>query len=118
MANRTDTMLKPLGNTVLIEPLADPDFQVSAGGIVLVNKYKKSNLKFRVLAVGNGEQRKRKLRSGRLKTTAVFDKPEVEVGDCILCRADLDDGVTKHTFDDGTGRLIIHAWGIMAKWRE
>ena len=110
--------LRLIGNVVLIEPMPDADIQRSASGIFLVNRYKKSTLKYRVLAVGNGEQRKRKLRSGRLKTTAVFDRPEVEVGDCILTRAELDDGVTKHTLDDGTGRLIIHAWAIMAKWRE
>ena len=105
--------MKLLGNTVLIVPLDDADIQVSAGGLFLVNHHKHSTLKYRVLAVGPGQWRRRK---GKLKPC--FDKPEVEVGDCVITRAQLDDSVVKHTLDDGNGRLIIHGDGVLLKWRE
>lgn len=108
--------LRLIGNSVLIAPLADPDFQTSAGGIVCVNKYRKTNLKFRVLAVGPGEQRMKK-KNGFYKVLPAFDKPAVEVGDCIITRAELDDGIVKHSLDDGTGRLIIKSEGILASWK-
>lgn len=107
-----------IGNTVLIAPLADANEQVSAGGIVCVNHYHKTNLKFRVLAVGPGEWRKRKTRSGRTRTLNVWDAPDVKVGDCVLTRAELDSDVVKHSFDDGTGRLIIFSHGIMASYQS
>lgn len=112
--------MRLLGNTLLIEPLPDVDMQKSASGLFLVNKWKKTNLKFRVLAVGPGEFRKRKRKdaSGRFKTTKQFDVPEVAVGDCILTRAEIDDGLTRYAFDDGTGRLIIDARGAMCAWSE
>lgn len=110
--------MKLLGNTILIEPLPDANEQISEGGIICVNHYLKTNLKFRVLAIGPGAQRQRKRPSGKLKTVPAFDKPEVEVGDCILCRAELDDAVTKYAFDDGTGRLIINADQIIASWKQ
>ena len=106
-------VIKLIGNTILIEPLPDADMQKSAGGLFMVNKWKHSNLKFRVLAVGSGAWRRRK---GKLKP--VFDVPEVSVGDCIICRAELDPDVTKYAMDDGTGRLIIHSHGILMKWME
>jgi co-chaperonin GroES (HSP10) len=110
--------MRLLGNTVLIQRLADTNEQVSAGGIICVNHHRKTNLKFRVLAIGPGEQRRRMSRSGKLKTTAVFDKPQVEVGDCIITRAEMDDGIVKHSLDDGTGRLIIKSEGILASWKD
>lgn len=111
-------MIKLLGNTVLVEPLPDADMQKSASGIFLVNRYKKSNLKFRVLAVGPGELRRRLKRSGKRVILDVLDKPEVEPGDCVLTRALLDDGIIKEALEDGTGRLIIYSQGILAKWKE
>jgi|HubBroStandDraft_6_1064221.scaffolds.fasta_scaffold107012_5 co-chaperonin GroES (HSP10) len=111
--------MKLLGNTVLIEPMPDADLQTSASGLLLVNHYKKTNLKFRVLAVGPGAQRKRKHpRSGRERTVVAFDKPECAVGDCILTRAELDSDLVKHSFDDGTGRLIIYGHGVMLVWTQ
>jgi co-chaperonin GroES (HSP10) len=113
-------MIKLLGSTLLIEPLPDADEQVSEGGIICVNRYKKTNLKFRVLAVGPGEFRKRlrKDASGRFKTTKQFDAPEVAVGDCILSRCELDADAVKFSYDDGSGRLIIRADAAMLVWRE
>lgn len=110
--------MRLLGNVVLIEPLPDADMQQSASGLFLVNHYKKTNLKFRVLAVGPGEQRRRLKRSGKRVLLDVVDAPEVEPGDCILTRALLDDGIIKESFDDGSGRLIIYSQGILAKWNE
>lgn len=112
--------MRLLGNTVLIAPLPDADIQTSASGLLLVNKWKKTNLKFRVLAVGPGEFRKRRRKdaSGRFKTVAAFDQPECAVGDCILTRAELDSDITKFAFDDGSGKLIIKGEGVMLVWKE
>lgn len=115
----TTDMYKLIGNTVLIEPMPDADMQTSASGLLLVNHYKKNTLKFRVLAVGPGAQRKRKHpRSQRERLVPTFDRPEVSVGDCILCRAELDDNVTKEALDDGTGRLIVYADKILMVWNQ
>lgn len=113
-------MFRLLGNTVLIQPLPDADIQTSESGLLLVNKWKKTNLKFRVLAVGAGEfrRRRRKDASCRFKTVAAWDSPECAVGDCVLTRAELDSDITKFAFDDGTGRLIIKGEGVMMVWRE
>lgn len=105
-------MIKLIGNVVLLEPLPDGDIQKSSSGIFLVNRHKKATLKYRVIAVGPGGWRYRK---GRRKCFVV---PEVAVGECVLCRALLDDGVVKHSFDDGTGRVIVHSEGILASWRQ
>ena len=45
-------------------------------------------------------------------------EPEVAVGDFVITRAELDGDVTKYAFDDGTGRLIIDARGLLLSWRE
>lgn len=110
--------LRLFGNTVLLEPLPDVDAQVSASGIVSVNHYHKPTLKFRVLAVGPGEFRKRTKPSGKVKTVAAFDKPECSVGDCVLCRAGLDNDATVHSLDDGTGRVIVRGEALLMAWME
>ena len=103
--------LKLIGHTVLIEPL-DAEVQTSASGLHLVNHHRKSTLKFRVIAVGPGGWRRKKGRPDK------WVQPEVEVGDCILSRAMLDADIVKHSIDDGSGRLLIHADGILMKWRQ
>ena len=103
--------MKLLGHTVLIEPL-DADTQMSASGIIKVNSHKKSTLTFKVIAVGPGGWRRKKGKPDR------WVQPEVEVGDCILSRAMLDADIVKHSIDDGSGRLLIHADGILMKWRQ
>jgi co-chaperonin GroES (HSP10) len=100
--------LKLLGNTILAVPV-DERTQQSPSGLIMVNHYKKPTLKFRVLAVGPGQWRKRVTRTGRTKTLKVWDAPQCLVGDLILCRAQLDHEIVKHNFDDGTGRVILHA---------
>ncbi len=107
--------MKLIGNTVLIAPLPDANEQMSAGGIIQVNRYQRSNLKFRVLAVGPGEQRRRLKRSGKRVLLDVWDKPEVEVGDCVITRALLDDGIIKEALDDGS--FIIYSQGILASFK-
>lgn len=107
--------LRPKINEVIIQPMTPDGTQMSPGGILMVNKYRKANLKFRVLAVGpaglvavlRGKKKKR-----------VWREPEVEVGDCVICNAELDHTVVKHHFEDGTGRIVVDADKIMAKWRE
>lgn len=112
-------MIKLLGNVLLIEPMPDADIQTSASGLFLVNKHRKTNLKFRVIAVGPGEFRKRTSpRTGRTRMLKVWDAPECSVGDCILSRAELDDGIVRHSFDDGTGRLIIYGHGVIMVWKQ
>jgi co-chaperonin GroES (HSP10) len=104
-------MIKPTGNSILIEPTPDADGQLSPGGIVMVNHYKKTNLKWRVLAVGPGEwvySRNRKKRH--------WEQPEVQAGDLILSRCLLDGA--KYQFEDGTGRVIIKGGDAMMVWRE
>lgn len=108
-------MLKPLTNDVILLPV-DERGQFSAGGLLLVNKWKRPTLKFKVLAVGPPGYVQRTNAKGRKRL--VFRSPEVEVGDMVLCRAILDSGICKHAFDDGSGRVLVSAENILAKWRE
>lgn len=104
--------MRLLGNTVLLEPFDAEVWQSSASNLFIVNHYKKSTLAFKVLAVGPGEWRRKK------RKPAVFIKPEVVPGDLVICRAQLDPGVVKHSLDDGSGRIIVGADSLMLSWRE
>ena len=103
--------MRLLGNTVLLQSV-DDRVQPLSSGLVQVNYYKKPTLTYRVLAVGPGAFRWRR---GKRKA---FVAPEVEVGDLVLCNAERDSSVVKESLDDGTGRVIVHAEGILLKWRE
>lgn len=107
--------LRPLVNEVILSPVNETA-QFSAGGLLLVNKYKRPTLKFKVLAVGPAGYVQRTKANGRKKF--VFRSPEVEVGDMVLCRAILEGGIAKAHFEDGTGRVVVSAENIIAKWNE
>ena len=107
--------LKPLINECILQPV-DEQGQFSAGGLLLVNKWKRPTLKFRVLAVGAAGFVYRI--NGKGKRKRVYRLPEVEVGDMVLCRAIVDSGVAKAHLDDGTGRIVVDADRLLAKWRE
>lgn len=98
--------IRVIGNALLIVPI-DEQGQLSPSGIVQVNFYKKPTLKFRVLAVGPGEFVKKKKRR-------VWRTHDVNAGDFIISRALLDGHVVRHSFDDGTGRMLINADGALA----
>lgn len=103
--------LKLLGNSVLLEPIDAGEQLSSASNLVLVNHHKRANLKFKVVAVGPGAFVKRRKKR-------VWLQPEVEPGDRVLCNAELDPAIVKHSLDDGTGRVLVDAAGILMKWRE
>ena len=102
--------MRVLGNSLLIQPL-DEQGQSLSSGIIAVNFYKKPTLKFLVLAAGPGEWRKR----GKKR---VWRSHEVKVGDRIISRALLDSEVVRHSFDDGTGRMVIKAEGALATYEQ
>lgn len=97
-------MMKLLGNTVLLEPL-NP--LLSRGGLHLIERYQ-DNKQFRVVAVGPGRRVRKKGKADRLET------PEVQPGDHVLLNQYYGN---KFAFDDGTGRILVEAADIEAKWR-
>jgi co-chaperonin GroES (HSP10) len=111
----THHSLKPLTNECILLPI-DEQAQFSAGGLLLVNKYKRPTLKFKVLAVGPPGYVQRTKANGKKKM--VFRSPEVEVGDMVLCRAILESGIAKAHLEDGTGRIVVSSENILAKWSE
>jgi co-chaperonin GroES (HSP10) len=99
--HQKELVVRLLGCTALAVPL--PETQISGGGIAMPNKYKKPNMRYRVIAVGPGAWRVKK------KRRVQFFKPCVEVGDEIITRANVD-GVKFNSQHDGTGSLIINAF--------
>lgn len=98
--------MRLLGNTVLLEPL--PVKLVSPGGIHYFERYRDDRMQFRVLAVGPGRVVRKKGRPD------VLIPVEVEPGDhCLTAQIH----GNKLAFEDGSGRIIIEADEIIAKWR-
>lgn len=92
--------MKPLGNLVLLEPLAKP--VTSPGGIVLVDRYQDDRMQYTVVAIGPG----RRLKDGcRLL-------PEVRPGDRCLCHTAR---INKQVLPDG--RILVDADQILMVWR-
>jgi co-chaperonin GroES (HSP10) len=102
--------MRLIGNTVLLEPVGE-EAQASPTGLLLVNRYKRPTLKFKVLGVGPGAFIKR----GKKR---IWRQPEVEAGEMVICRAQLDGDLVKHSLDDGSGRVIVHADACLLSWRE
>lgn len=94
-----------LSNMVLLEPLAS--VLTSRGGLHLVERYQ-DNKQFRVVAAGPGRIVRRRGKADRLEA------PEVQPGDHVLINQYYGN---KMAFEDGSGRIIIDAADILAKWR-
>lgn len=108
--------MKLLGNRILIEPLPDADReQTTASGLVLINKWKQANLKFKVIDKGPGGWQTRK------KGKRVWMQPEVEVGDCVLTKAHIGTGTGCFPMVDGLGRedgrYIIDSTLVELVWK-
>ena len=93
-------MITPLGNTVLLAPLAPP--RLSPGGILYLNNAPEERMQWRVLAVGPGK----KLPDG------TWLPPEVRVGDKCLF-----DGNTLHKYRFDDGRALVDADQIQMVWQ-
>jgi len=98
-----------LGNRVLLEPMPMPD--KSAGGIHLVESYRRDEKLYRVLAVGPGKLFKKgtMLGSSKLKKDT-FIKPEVQVGQCVLGE------LYEDHFIMPDGKRIAEADRLLAVW--
>jgi co-chaperonin GroES (HSP10) len=99
-------MTRLLGNTVLLQPVAE--LPSSTGGILLPNVYRKPTLKFRVIAIGPGAW---KTFPSKKKA---FLKPEVKPGDIVISRCKLDHEAVKYAFEEGSECVIVHAESILA----
>lgn len=98
--------MRMTGNNILIAPL--PKKARSKGGIHLLASYNDDAKQFVVLEVGPGRTVRKKGKE------PVLISPEVDPGDHVLANLY---GGNKMAFEDGSGRLVVDASEVLAKWR-
>lgn len=97
--------IKILGNHVLIGKL--PQKTQTKGGIHLVGRYQDDEKRWMVLSVGPGRVVKKKGKPD------VLIPIELKPGDYVITNMY---GGNKLALEDGTGRLVVEADEIIAKW--